>query len=798
LRNDTGGKWKIVADCWPGAVAENQIALSLSTSEVLELRPLARDIIVEVIHDAGVAGPTELVRELVDQSRGRAGLAVTLAFLCLQGDTRLVGLGRVLAQHVKTTFTNLVGAEGIDALTMLSLGGRSGLALSDVANELGRPVVQIQRAVVQLSAGGVVEEIVGYGGDRRIAVQPGALRDALVSEHFFGKFALALPERIVRAAANDSVTEVLLGAAHRDGSVPDVLLWGRLADHGTPELFMSYAALGEQRAKRVVDERPDVVAHIAPAGLFAAPKLFLPRLLEVSVGDDRDTGSTASHPLRRIEDWVQGGRPGVDAMPRRRILIDAIEDWLRSGGDLDVAIRACSFALVPAFSVTKLDPGAGRTIQLTHGTIRADEVPELAELWRRVIGFISPSRVKNWKPLLIAIRGVASPHTLGGNPGQDLYAACRKLAAELVHNLASAASARPGVLLELSEIAKWLGSEFKYEIDADFVAIYPDEDYDDHGTWFKNANERADALGRRLGEKYAAETAKLLAFYAGEAQAAGSSRNMLFAFGRALADSVSYVPEWIEAFTQICPMDAVIGPLLERLHCDDYDRWLVECGLLLTIDRLRTTAITAILTANRADDRLVSNLLPYLPKHADTVKILCLQRRVNIDLLRKLLTHEHDGVAAAAAWGEWSTGPKGKVRPEVQDCWRSAMLRSGSDRQRQAVRLHVRDILMSDRALAFEWLVARIRDGTPLYELEDYDLDGAIPMLSPEQRLEILIALGSSEVYAPDDFVLRLIAGEVDLYRRLLAVPATRRIHLSALKGRPTPGWEAMAIVALV
>jgi hypothetical protein len=111
--------------------------------------------------------------------------------------------------------------------------------------------------------------------------------------------------------------------------------------------------------------------------------------------------------------------------------------------------------------------------------------------------------------------------------------------------------------------------------------------------------------------------------------------------------------------------------------------------------------------------------------------------------------------------------------------------------------LFIRDILASDANLAFDWLLARIREGVRLFELEDYDLDGAIPALSSDQRLVLLIAMGPGEIYVPDDLLSRLVAGDASLYRLLLAEPTAKRLHLSSLNGRPTRAWAQMALAAL-
>jgi hypothetical protein len=149
--------------------------------------------------------------------------------------------------------------------------------------------------------------------------------------------------------------------------------------------------------------------------------------------------------------------------------------------------------------------------------ISQEEIPGLGELWERVLGLIPATVVTDWRPLLNAIRGVASPQILGGNPGHAFHAACDDLARRSVGCLTRVAATRPGVMLELRDIASWLGAEFKAEIDLDFDTIYPHEDFKDHDAWFKKATEQARELGVRLAARPASEIARLLTIYGNEA-----------------------------------------------------------------------------------------------------------------------------------------------------------------------------------------------------------------------------------------------------------------------------------------
>ncbi|MDB6100463.1 MAG: hypothetical protein JWO52_462 [Gammaproteobacteria bacterium] len=797
LRQDTAGTWKIIADCWPGGEPEVRESLGVATSEVRELRPLARDMVVEIIHDAGLGGPIELIREIVDQARGRAGLAVTLAWLSLRGDVQHVGLGRVLVQQAETMLKALVGAEALDVLAMLAIGGTGGLALTDVAAVLHQSAAHVQRIIIQLAAGGVVEEVTDYDGDRRIVVQPEALREALVKDRFFGKFPMPAPEQLLTAARPDAVTEVLLGAAHRGGRVPDDFLWRRLLDHGTSELFRSYVALGEIQACRALAERPDMLIHVAPIGLRRAPDEFLRVLLTAAIGDNRETAPNPGHPLRLIQDWVQGGRPGGDAIPRRRRLVDAVEAWLRKGGDPNTAARAVSLALVPTFATSSLDPGAGMTVTLTQGFIDIEELGGMSTLWKRVIDFVPMDRVADWQPVLAAIREFASPHAFGGSPDDVFLARSRQLVGEVMLQLGAKASMHAGILAELGEIADWVGITIAPEIPSDFITLYPRDDWKDYDAWWKAAAEAARQVAARFAEEPPAEIAHLVARYRTQAEAVGRRSGVLNEFGESLAEKVQNPQEWFDALIETGAGHELIAPLLRRLHRDDPAQWVAACRQCLGNVNLRATAAAQVLIRSETDKDLFEQVLGLLSEFTQLVHMLCLRGEIETPTLRRLLTYKDDGVAAAAAVGAWQSEPRAEIQPDLRGVWRAALLRCGARQQRQGRSLFVRDILGSDPSLAFDWLIARVRDGTPFFELADYDLKGAIPTLSADQRVALLVAMAARDTYVPDNLPPAIVGGDIDVYRRLLSDATARRLHLMPLKGRPSETWSRMAAAAL-
>ena len=95
LRADIGADdLRIIATTWPGFTSAVVKELALSDAATHELGPFARGRNDEVIKAHGVMGPDRLLALIRQQSRGKPGLAGTLAALALAGDTSRVLSGR--------------------------------------------------------------------------------------------------------------------------------------------------------------------------------------------------------------------------------------------------------------------------------------------------------------------------------------------------------------------------------------------------------------------------------------------------------------------------------------------------------------------------------------------------------------------------------------------------------------------------------------------------------------------------------------------------------------------------------
>ncbi|MXZ17905.1 MAG: hypothetical protein F4069_03805 [Rhodothermaceae bacterium] len=310
LRRTTDADFSIVAACWPGDKDHVAHQLVLGDAKPRCLRPLIRDQIVKVVKQAGLEGPNELVRHIVDQADGLPGLAVTLARLCLEesmgealrGDTLKRDLLRFIKPEQKED------AESI--LAGFSVGGEMGIGMSKVADVLGLRPLEMKKILTQLAAGGVIADnprmrsYQSSSNERPISVQPATLRYALVRDVFFGKTALLseeiLDELIDQAHSSADVAETVMGAYVYGGDVSEMLLQNLVEKAGDLETYKRYVAIGRRQTLWTLQHHPDIFSTVGEYAFRSAPVEVIPLLLEAAVTAPRIFHQGDSEPLRLI------------------------------------------------------------------------------------------------------------------------------------------------------------------------------------------------------------------------------------------------------------------------------------------------------------------------------------------------------------------------------------------------------------------------------------------------------------------------------------------------------------------
>lgn len=806
IREEVDADFSIVATTWKGASDEVAESLNLTDADIHELRLLTRDEIVEVVHDSGVQGPVELVREIVDQAEGRPGLAVTLAYLCLRGGVREVALGNALRRSTVTAFERLVGEEAAQILAAFALGGDAGMLPTDVARALEMPRYRITSAVSRLAAGGVVDSVrrasvwsatgaEERAGERYLAVRPPNLRYALVRDVFFaGPSALPLQELIDAAPDVAEVARTLVRTAGYGAGVPSDLLTALLERAASPDAWAEYAALGETEATWVLTNHPETMASVADAALERAPKAAIPQLLELAVGDERPLNPFSDHPIRILEGWVQVALPGGgQATPRRELLVEMVDAWLSEGGDSDVGVRALRMAMSPAFNDYISDPGSGRRVTFRRGLLLPDELSWLKELWSRVVELIDSLDDIPWRYLFEVIHDWTYPslHT-GGDPPEEISKEMRAFAERILADLVRVCNGHPGVLHKASEYALELGWDLEIAPDSEFETLFPMEELraDNWRTiqelQISAVRELAADWGNRSPTEISERIARLEAAAEDVAKTYPRHTPVLCEEIAAYAERPL---EWLRALLDKGVRPDLVIPFLSKAASSGEEGWEDVARECLENPSLEFATISVVLTTPNPPSGLLSNVSERLGRFVNAVEIYCMRGQVPEGTLARLLQHESPKVAAAAAAGEWHADPRGGVRESLESAWRTAMLGASADQHL------ISEILRSDPTLARDWLLRRVSEERLLGDVDlEPTVGDALSALDWEQKLSVLRAIRSGSMY--HSLAAAIVGDDLELYGEFLNDELTE-VHVWPLVSTPTGSWPDKAVLAL-
>ena len=475
LRKEILASVPIIATCWPGAKDDVIQSLNLTRDQVRELGPLTRPEIVQILESAGFRGSDSLIYQILNQADGRAGLAVTLAHLCMQGgdrDIKDVVFGEVLLRSIRATFESSVGPLAIDVLAALAVGGSSGMNLQVVSEYLRKSVADVRHAATTLSVGGVIDELDG----KYLRVRPPELRYALMRKVFFrGALSLDIVPLVCAAPSTAATAETLVDSCHFGAAVPTDLLYDLVQRSGSLKVWESYAWLGRDESQRMLNKQPELIASLAHPGLHWLPEIAIPLLLREAIGDGRALHSHPNHPLRLIEDWVSGGLPGsVEPIKRRKALLDAVKIWIESGKDAQTGLHALSIVFDPSFRSHTSDPVLGRNVTLRWGLLTPKEIDEVAQLWDRCVDVLASSDSQEWTQIMNVVSDWVYPQRHSNAAlSSATYNPMREIAAKMLRDIVRIGHSRAGVMHRASELAAELEIDLDSKPDLEFETLFP-------------------------------------------------------------------------------------------------------------------------------------------------------------------------------------------------------------------------------------------------------------------------------------------------------------------------------------
>lgn len=790
LRDELFAKFDIVATSWTGDSDVVADALLIGISQRHELPLLTRDEIVQVIEHAGLGGPRELIREIVDQSEGRPGLAVTLTFLSLHGGAEEVFYGDALKRSLVATLRRLVGDRVVEILASFALGGDQGVAMESVAQHLGIPLVDLRIALVKLSAGGVIRQ----RGEGRLSVWPRSLRYVLVRDVFFGG-QCDLPKTKLMEAAHNRVdlAETLIGAISRGAHVPEII--EILESLQSPHVWRFYASLGEEEAKFVVSKHSELIPIVGRQGLELAPEATLPLLFEQAIGDERDLGHAVDHPLRWVEDWIRRAVPGRSGEPlkRRTSLLRSATEWLENGKDGRVGRRALCMSLKPGFETHTPDPGSGLQIQITSGLLNDEELKGVRHLWYQIPCYLDGFSFFDWQDLLRAIEEWIYPElSRAKEVSKSTREIMRAMALQMISDVVPCSREHPSVQQWARRMALSLGATLKTTADYEFETLFPK--FDDGEKWEEEAAKQFESV-RALAEQWKGLSAgnvaiKLRRLESNAAMVSHTWPRWTPNLCTLLATDLDDPSEWLSQFMEHGLAPDAVAPFLRRVIEVRTREWRGLVQNCFDKPLYEPLVTKVLLITEKPPSDLLAKAVDNTTKYPQEVEKLCIQGLIPENTLKVLLSHADDAVSSNAAIGMWWAKPRGEINGTITYEWRQAILRAEGRED------FLGTILKSDTTLTLEWLFRRIDRGPYRYNLATKEVKVAVSGLNFEQKRAVLQHVNGDE-WTHAEIIAGIVGSDLEVYKLLLEDDRLKKRHLAPLSGHPVGDWVDKATLAI-
>lgn len=794
LRTEIGAAFRIVASTWPGG--SDTVADALGTppsGQRRELELLTRAEIVEVLRQMGLdlANDDPWLRTLVDMSANKPGFAVTLGSLYLRGELAALMSGRTLARSQVESIRRLIGGESPEPiLAAFALGGAAGMNLAAVRDHLGLSRAEAWTRISTIASGGVLEPTTGRTDILRVVPEP--FRSPLIAEVFFGPTPLEWKELALAAPDLGKVAETLAVSALRGARIPRHEITDFLPSTDSAQAWGLFARLGPLEADWVLDNFPGRLDLVAAATLEHRPRRTIRNLLEVAQGEgDEGIPGPLKHWLAALP---QAG--GVDeVIQKRRRTIEAATEFVSSGGSRSLGLRTMITALTPRLEESSLDV-TGSAVVLRKAQVPVTAVDEFVSLWRAIPLEAGDLDSEVLASLEGALREWTYPETWAGSKLDDTTVEkAHELPRRVIEDLGPLAQSRPGLASALAQIADAVGVARPAPIDRDFSVLYPirNPDLEFRVAW-EHQNRAAAALAAEWSTRPSREIVNVLALHEDEARRFGRpTPGKVGEVIRRLADTVQSPAEWCREFLNRDSYWA--APFLVRCVDERRGGWqeLILKGMVC--EPVRARAARVVLRLRRPPRRLLDAANQAVEPH-EIEGIGSLPTAS----LRRLLNHENEEIAVAAAVEEWLAEPRGQVRRTVRNEWTSAFVRAKADEEvADEPSAHhsfwVREILSTDSRSAWAWLKPRL-DDPPQYLLQQSFFHAAVRSLTRKQRMELLDRL------RPGSFADSLLPAAIDssfeLYRKVLARRDLGGSHLAPLEGRPPDErWIKLAELAL-
>lgn len=797
IREDTGATYKIIATSWTFKRDVIKSNLKLADSDILALELLGRDTILQIVNDCGVKSPDVFQAQIVRQAEGKPGLAATLCQLALSGEVRNVYIGDTLGKLLEALFQQELGPDSLDLLSVVALGGDSGITITDIAEVLDLSEFKVQSLAAQFGYGGVIEVTVNDA----LTVRPVPLRYYLVKTHFFnGGPAVDPLKYLVHYQKLEDVVDVIIHAGLRGGDVDKAKLFTLVKTVGTPKLFAGYATFGEQEAKEVISKYPDMALAEPLTYLAMAPGAIIPLMLEKVVGDNRTLHNSLNHPLRVLQDWVKDVLPGEGGViARKRVVLKCLAVWRKAGKDPEVFARGMALALVPFYESHRTDPGSGRSLRYTRGHLSASELQAVIDEWRRIKPLLADLPGRCWQPLIDLLHQWAFERGSVNQPTNDQIELLKSGAIQMLDDLAELSTKFPGVQATLRPIAVHLNHAIATTRDSEYDVLFPVED----DLWVaarpENGSKQLAAV-KNLAAEYAIQDPpsvikKIIVLTEQAGIAHHNWPKHTNALAADIAAQATNLTEWARAAIAESEDPYFSLPFLQKLQTVDPEAARPVLLGALRHNQHKFPAGEVILRRPFSDDDLWRALSPVLCELAMTAELLVIRDQIDAETTLRLLRSGCNEMALLVA-ESIAHSQHGEIPKAILPDWEQALI-DFKFTGNYSTEEHLVETLKQHPATIMKWIRAKFAeepDSKVTYDGYYHVATELVKVLTRDQRLELINEL--TDTHRAESIVRELVGSDLDLFKALLANPKSRKYQLRSLSDVGGEVWARFAEVA--
>jgi|GEM_PF-1241778 len=803
FRKETGRTFRVIAACWPFEESDLIRVMQLSTTSLYRLSLLPAKAIAQLVKSRfeakGYGVATWLIREIREQAAGRPGLALRLVDLLLEdGSLKSLKDGQVHFELIDRAFRHLEGVDTRLTLAAFAVGGKTGMSNENVSSVLCIPVHQTIRVLRALATGGIIVQT----SKVNLATIPEAFRNVLLRDEFLRGDATALEDQYWKLYENAPNKEValmsLVGAVAKGAIVDESRLLTELRTVDSMTAWEKLAWVSPDWCNRVINERPDAIESLADPALHYIPEKAIPLLLTLAIGDMRPENAHPEAPVRKLGDWITHfSMQAMDAVIRRRLLLDATLRWLPQGGDELVVWKILPKCVSFKYENIETDPGDGRAVTLTFGLVSLSDLKEIAKLWEPIIKCAREFPPSNWEAMKGVLHDWLNPYVPNVVPPSGFADLTRAKAKEVLQQL----TVQPN--LPRNALIHWT-IEHKITInisaDAEYLIFCPPNLIRSGGAWRlaeKKHIEDATALGEKWATQLPEMVAAKLVSFENERLLFGDTWPLLgHAICGSLANNVKDLAVWVETFMNYEVAADYLFPLVRQsiVQKDPQTNQLLSSALSKGIYRWH--AISEILENGELPEELFIQAWQHLSEYSKAIGVMALRSDTAPCRLVALIAHDSLELLLDVAMGDFHSDKQPFLRGD-RDNWlkmfRKAIM--GLKELDSHYFYDIEKLLESVPEVRYDLAAALLTNTKFISLVYDKPYRKLFAHMDADEKIRLLPLLEG--LYA-SDFTAWLIGDDLSIYRALLENDNLRSHHLLPLKGKPSElSWPGKALLAL-